>query len=59
MTPRPAVITRARRGRPPIPGLRESILREAEGKSKDFETAAKKNFDRAVRYILDQVAGGK
>jgi len=35
------------------------ILGEADAKNKELESAARKNFDRAVKYIVDQVVGGK
>ena len=33
------------------------ILSEAEEKSKQFESVAMSNFDRAVAYVLERVAG--
>jgi vacuolar-type H+-ATPase subunit H len=33
------------------------ILSEAEEKSRQLEDLAKKNFDRAVAYVLERVAG--
>jgi len=35
------------------------ILADAEETNKQMEAAAKKNFDRAVNYILERVVGGK
>jgi vacuolar-type H+-ATPase subunit H len=33
------------------------ILSEVEEKNRQFETAAMRNFDRAVDYVLERVAG--
>ena len=35
------------------------ILADTEEKNKQMDAAAKKNFDRAVNYILDRVVSGK
>jgi vacuolar-type H+-ATPase subunit H len=35
------------------------IVSEAAGRTKETEALAKKNFDRAVNYILDQLVGGQ
>lgn len=35
------------------------VMAEVESKSKQIEATAKKNFDEAVKYILDSVVGGK
>jgi cell division septum initiation protein DivIVA len=35
------------------------ITSDGEAKNKQTDAVAKKNFDRAVNYILDRVVGGK